>query len=62
MDEEEEKAQKLARYVIGQDLSLLSVEEVGEMITGLKQEIIRLEEAKTAKSEHLSAAQALFKS
>ncbi|MDJ0613591.1 MAG: DUF1192 domain-containing protein [Rhizobiaceae bacterium] len=59
MDEEE--AKKPLQFLIGQDLSDLSVEEINETIHELKQEITRLEEAANQKSSHLSAAEALFK-
>ncbi len=61
MDDEEQKTKQQA-YAIGQDLSLLSVEETDEMIEILKQEITRLEQSRDDKSAHLSAAEALFKS
>ena len=60
--EDEEIRKKQEAYTLGQDLSLMSVEEIGEMIEILKQEIARLESAGKSKSDHLSAAEALFKS
>ncbi|MEM9277984.1 MAG: DUF1192 domain-containing protein [Pseudomonadota bacterium] len=60
--EEDEQRKKQAAYSIGQDLSQLSVDELQDMAEILKQEIARLEEAKNAKSAHISAAEALFKS
>lgn len=60
--DEEELRKKQESYVLGQDLSLLSVEEIGEMVDILKDEISRLEEAGKSKTDHLSAAEALFKS
>lgn len=62
MDLEEEAAKKKASYEIGMDLSEMSVEEIHETISMLQEEIARLQETATAKSDHLSAAEALFKS
>ena len=62
MDEDEEKARKIARYVIGQDVGDLSIDEIGETISALQDEIARLTESKAEKSAHLSAAASLFKS
>jgi len=60
MDEEEKP--KHAGYQIGADISELSVDELIEIIGELKKEIARLEHAANNKSDHLSAASALFKS
>ncbi len=62
MNEEEDKAKRIAKYTIGQDLSELSIDEISETIEALETEINRLKTAKSEKSEHLSAAAALFKS
>jgi uncharacterized small protein (DUF1192 family) len=62
MDEDENKAKRIAQYVIGQDLSELSVDEISETIEALEIEIDRLKTAQSEKSDHLSAAAALFKS
>ena len=61
MDEDEIR-KKQESFTLGQDLSLLSVEEIREMIEIMKGEISRLEDAAQSKSDHLSAAEALFKS
>ena len=61
MDENDE-IKKQPDFAIGQDLSQLSVEELDETIGLLKEEISRLTEARNAKSAHMSAAEALFKS
>jgi len=58
---EDEAKKKHASYMMGQVLDDLSVEEISEIIDLLKQEIERLESAKSSKSAHLSAAEALFK-
>lgn len=47
-------------YVIGQKLDELSLADIDEAIAGLKAEIARLEEARTRKAGHMSAAEALF--
>jgi uncharacterized small protein (DUF1192 family) len=48
-------------HEIGQRLDDLSVQEITERITALQAEIARLEEARRAKQESLSAAAAFFK-
>ena len=48
-------------HEMGQDLSLLSVEELGERITLLKDEIARLEAERTRKRASKSAADSFFK-
>ena len=58
---DEETAKKPLNYTIGQDLSLLSIEEIEETIGELEGEIQRLKAAKSEKSSHMSAAEALFK-
>lgn len=60
--DEDDQTKKTASYTIGQNLELLSVDEIAEIVSELKQEIVRLEDAKNAKSAHMSAAEALFKS
>ncbi|MCB1414920.1 MAG: DUF1192 domain-containing protein [Nitratireductor sp.] len=57
---DEEEAKKPAAYVIGQNLEDMSVEEIAATIEALQAEISRLEAARKAKSDHLSAAEALF--
>ncbi len=48
-------------YVVGQDLSTLSIEEIDERIAVLRQEITRLEQMRTEKQASKSAADAVFK-
>ena len=60
-DEDENKAKRIAKYTIGQELSELSVDELSETLEALQDEIKRLELAKTNKTTHLSTAAALFK-
>lgn len=58
---DDEPVRKLTAHEIGQDLSLLSVGELGERIEILKAEIARLEADMAAKSSTRSAAEALFR-
>lgn len=58
---EEEPRKKKLVHEIGQDLAPLSVGELAERISLLREEISRLEAEKAAKSMTLSAADALFK-
>jgi len=48
-------------HEIGQDLSLLSVEELAERIAALKAEITRLEASMTAKRASRTSADQFFK-
>ncbi|WP_306118809.1 MULTISPECIES: DUF1192 domain-containing protein [unclassified Roseitalea] len=48
-------------FAIGQDLSLLSVEELDRLIAALRAEIARLEAEKAAKSDSRQAADAIFR-
>lgn len=48
-------------HEIGQDLSMLSVFELDERIALLKEEITRLEEARTRKEASRNAADTFFK-
>ena len=59
-DEEPQKRKTV--HDIGQDLSLLSVDELGERIDLLKAEIARLDEARSRKQASRAAADAFFKS
>lgn len=61
MDEDELKAKRIAQYVIGQDLSDMSIEEVEETIKALETEIVRLNQVKIEKNEHITAAAKFFK-
>jgi len=60
LDEDDRPKKKLA-HEIGQDLALLSVEELGERIALLKDEIVRLEAARAKKQASRSAAAEFFK-
>ncbi|QDF40256.1 DUF1192 domain-containing protein [Bradyrhizobium symbiodeficiens] len=60
--EDDDRPRKKISHEIGQDLSLLSVEELIERVTLLKSEIARLEEAATRKRASRDAANSIFKS
>ncbi|QIP02694.1 DUF1192 domain-containing protein [Bradyrhizobium symbiodeficiens] len=60
--EDDDRPRKKISHEIGQDLSLLSVEELAERVTLLKSEIARLEEAATRKRASRDAANSIFKS
>lgn len=60
--EEDDKPRRKTAHEIGQDLSLLSVEELAERIEVLKGEIARLTAALTMKRATRDAADKLFKS
>jgi uncharacterized small protein (DUF1192 family) len=59
-DEEDRPKRKLA-HEIGQDLALLSVEELRERISLLKDEIARLESAMASKQASRTNADQFFK-
>ncbi|MCR4268018.1 DUF1192 domain-containing protein [Nitratireductor sp. ZSWI3] len=48
-------------HQVGQDLSLLSVEELRERVDQLKREIVRLEQELASKGATKDAAEALFR-
>ncbi|MGO4388143.1 DUF1192 domain-containing protein [Microvirga sp. 2YAF29] len=48
-------------HQIGQDLSMLSVDELDERVAMLEREIARLKEAKASKENSREAASAFFK-
>ena len=60
--EDDDRPRKKISHDIGQDLSLLSVEELTDRIALLKGEIARLEEATTKKRASRDAANSVFKS
>lgn len=61
MDEDLPRPKKKT-HEIGQDLSMLSVEELKERIEALQAEISRLESSLKAKQASRSAADSVFKS
>jgi uncharacterized small protein (DUF1192 family) len=60
--EDDDRPRKKVTHEIGQDLSLLSVEELTERIALLTSEIERLEQAATKKRASKDAANSFFKS
>jgi uncharacterized small protein (DUF1192 family) len=60
--EDDDRPRKKITHDIGQDLSLLSVEELTERVALLTTEIARLEEAATRKRASRDAANSIFKS
>jgi len=58
---DDEPARVSRRHEIGQDLSLLSVEELRERIDALHAEVARLEAELSAKGATRTAAEALFR-
>ena len=58
--EDDDKPKKKTSHEIGQDLSLLSVEEIGERIALLQAEIERLTAAQTMKRATRDAADRFF--
>ena len=59
--EEDDRPKKKIAHEIGQDLALLSVEELNERIALLNDEIARLEAALASKQASRSAADQFFK-
>jgi len=60
--EDDDKPRTKIIHEIGQDLSLLSVEDIAERIVHLKSEIARLDTALTMKRATRDAADRIFKS
>jgi uncharacterized small protein (DUF1192 family) len=59
---EEQPRRAASAHEMGQDLSLLSVEELSERIAQLQSEIARLEEARSSKLDSRRLADSFFKS
>jgi uncharacterized small protein (DUF1192 family) len=59
--EDDDKPRKKVIHEIGQDLSLLSVEELTERIALMNSEIERLQQAATKKRASKDAANSFFK-
>ncbi len=51
----------LSGHEIGQDLSMLSIDELDERVAMLEREIARLKEVRAKKESSLAAASAIFK-
>jgi uncharacterized small protein (DUF1192 family) len=60
--EDDDRPRKKTSHEIGQDLSLLSVDELGERIALLQAEIERLNQAMAKKRASKDAADSFFKS
>jgi uncharacterized small protein (DUF1192 family) len=58
---DEDPPKRKAELVVGGDLARLSIDELGERIEILRAEILRLEEAITAKRKSLGVADSFFK-
>ncbi|PBC06076.1 DUF1192 domain-containing protein [Mesorhizobium sp. WSM3860] len=58
---DDEPRKKPRPHEIGQDLSLLSVDDLAERIALLREEIARLEAERAARGATKSAAEALFR-
>ena len=59
--DEDDRPKKKRAHEVGQDLTLLSVEELGERIQLLKDEITRLETDMASKRASRAAADQFFK-
>ncbi len=59
--DDDERPKKKLHHEIGQDLSLLSVDELSERISLLRSEIARLESAMTLKHASRHSADQFFK-
>ncbi|ABE41562.1 DUF1192 domain-containing protein [Rhodopseudomonas palustris] len=59
--EDDDKPRKKISHEIGQDLSLLSVEELAERVALLEEEIARMQTAMTMKRATREAADRFFK-
>ena len=62
IDDDDNKPKKKVSHEIGQDLSLLSVEELADRIALLNAEIARLQSSMTLKRATRDAADRFFKS
>lgn len=61
MRDDEDRPRPKPTHLIGQDLSLLSVDELAERIALLREEILRLEADMARKHTSRNAADAFFK-
>ena len=57
----DEPREPLGEHQVGQDLSMLSIDEIDERVEALEREIARLKEARAAKESSRAAASAFFK-
>ena len=58
---DDEPQKKPVSHEVGQDLSVLSIEELEKRVELLKEEIARLEDASAAKRASMSSAESFFK-
>lgn len=58
---DDEPRKPASAHVVGQDISLMSVDELSERIAMLKAEIERLEGERAKRGQTKSAAEALFR-
>lgn len=58
---DDEPRKPASAHVVGQDISLMSVDELSERISMLKAEIERLETERSQRDQTKSAAEALFR-
>ncbi|MGO4705000.1 DUF1192 domain-containing protein [Microvirga sp. 2MCAF38] len=58
---DEPRQKKAGGFELGQDLSMLSLEELDERVAALEQEIRRLKDARSGKEKSRDAASAFFK-
>jgi uncharacterized small protein (DUF1192 family) len=58
---DDEPRKPASAQVVGQDISLMSVDELSERVSMLKAEIERLEEERAKRGQTKSAAEALFR-
>ena len=59
--DDEDRPKKKITHEIGQELALLSVQEIDERVALLKEEIARLEAAKAGKQASRNVADTFFK-
>ncbi len=59
--DDDDRPRRKVSHEIGQDLSLLSVEELAERVALLRSEITRLEDAIARKRASRNAAESVFK-
>jgi len=59
--DDDDRPKKKISHEIGQELALLSVEELSDRIALLKEEIVRLEQAMTKKRASRTTADQFFK-
>jgi uncharacterized small protein (DUF1192 family) len=57
----EETVASVSEHQLGQDLSMLSIDEIDERIAQLEREIMRLRDVKAGKESSRAAASAFFK-